>query len=135
MLSVKSKYGVSAVFELAQLAGGSSMSIKELSDKASIPKKYLEQILNELKKDGILCSSRGASGGYQLAKNYCEITVYDIVKSLEHDIFLSSTYNGCGVLADFWKETDQQFALLLNSSLKTLCDRQKELSACLQFTI
>jgi Rrf2 family protein len=80
-LSRKTEYGLRALAHLAR--GKRSWSIQELSEKEHIPVKFLEQILLSLRHAGILTSRRGMMGGYSLARNGSEITVGEVIRSLE----------------------------------------------------
>ncbi|MCB4744084.1 MAG: Rrf2 family transcriptional regulator, partial [Sulfurovum sp.] len=78
--------------------------IKEIAARASIPQNFLEQILLELRKQGILLSIKGAHGGYKLAKNLKDITLKDIVMILEVDAFGDICRTGNMVLKLFWED-------------------------------
>ncbi len=88
-LSTKGKYGVRAVFEIARHCGKGPITIKEISERQGISFSYLEQILHKLGKAGVIESVRGPAGGYLLAKKPAELTIGDIVRSLEGPIALS----------------------------------------------
>ena len=66
MLSQKSRYALRALLVLAARGDASPMQISEIADSAKLPRKFLEQILLELKKSGIVRSHRGRLGGYSL---------------------------------------------------------------------
>lgn len=83
MLSKKAKYGLLAVFSLARRYGDGPVLIADLAERESIPKKFLEAILLELKKHGILYSVRGKSGGYLLGRPPRKIFVGEVVRVLD----------------------------------------------------
>ncbi len=85
-LSTKSTYGLRAMLNIALDAGGGATSIMDISKKEGISMTYLEQLLNKLRRDGLVKSVRGPKGGYLLSKGPAEITVGDIVKALEGNI-------------------------------------------------
>ena len=89
MISVSSKgiYGLAAMHVLSHSLGGKSMQVKEISAMTSISHGYLEQLLSQLRKSGLLVSIRGANGGYKLSRPACEISVLEIMESLEGGIF------------------------------------------------
>jgi Rrf2 family protein len=66
MLSKKTKYALNALLVLAESYNQNLMQISEVAQKASVPKKFLEQILLELKNNRILDSKKGQGGGYFL---------------------------------------------------------------------
>ncbi len=88
-LSTKGKYGVRAVFEIARHYGKGPITIKEIAERQGISFSYLEQILHKLGKAGMIESVRGPAGGYLLARRPAELTIGDIVRSLEGPIALS----------------------------------------------
>ncbi|MBQ4089184.1 MAG: Rrf2 family transcriptional regulator [Clostridia bacterium] len=82
-LSTRGRYGIHAMYELAVNYGGSPVSIKSVAEKQNIPEAYLEQLIAILRKDELVVSIRGAQGGYRLARSPEEITVGDVLRSLE----------------------------------------------------
>jgi Rrf2 family cysteine metabolism transcriptional repressor len=88
-LSTKGKYGVRAVYEIARHSGKGPITIKEIAERQGISFSYLEQILHRLGKAGLIDSVRGPAGGYLLARNPSELTIGDIVRTLEGPIALS----------------------------------------------
>ena len=72
-----------AVMELGLHRGGAPVRIRSIADAHGIPSQFLVQILLQLKNAGIVRSTRGASGGYQLAKTPQEITLAEIVEVVE----------------------------------------------------
>jgi Rrf2 family cysteine metabolism transcriptional repressor len=88
-LSTKGKYGVRAVYEIARQEGKGPISIKEISERQGISFSYLEQILHRLGKAGLIESVRGPAGGYLLARKPAELTIGDIVRTLEGPIALT----------------------------------------------
>jgi Rrf2 family protein len=83
MLSHKAKYGLKAAFFLAKRYGGEPVLISDLAAAEYIPKKFLEQILLELKKHGILYSKMGKGGGYALAKSPEKVFLGEIIRILD----------------------------------------------------
>ena len=82
-LSTRGRYGIHAMYELAANYGGSPLSIKAVAEKQNIPEAYLEQLIAVLRKDELVVSIRGAQGGYRLARTPEDITVGDVLRSLE----------------------------------------------------
>ncbi|HRF76827.1 MAG TPA: Rrf2 family transcriptional regulator [Chitinophagales bacterium] len=83
MLSKKAKYGLKAMFYLGKQYGKGPVLISDLAEEENIPKKFLELILLELKKNGLLHSKMGKGGGYSLSKSPDEITVGQVVRILD----------------------------------------------------
>ena len=82
-LSTKSEYGLRAMLNIAMNGAGGATSITDISKEEGISVAYLEQLLNKLRREGLLESVRGPKGGYVLSKNWDSITVGDIVKTLD----------------------------------------------------
>ncbi len=89
-LSKRGEYGLRAVIDLATAlqssnghANGNVVQIKEIAERQHIPAKFLEQILLTLKNAGLLHSRMGVGGGYYLAKPAEEITLGQIVRTLD----------------------------------------------------
>jgi len=118
-ITSKGIYGLSAMYELS-LSNGSPMQIKTVAERANVPQNYLEQLLPLLRKAGLLKSFRGASGGYSLAKNAKEITVLEIIETLEGDLCISSLQDNHDVLNLFWKERQNKINELFKISLYEL---------------
>ncbi len=83
MLSKKAKYGLKAMFYLADRFGKGPVLISDLAEEEHIPKKFLELILLDLKRNGLLHSKMGKGGGYFLNKPPDEITVGQVVRILD----------------------------------------------------
>ncbi len=89
MLSKKSKYGLKAMLELAaEDAGQRPIQAKELADRQQLPKKFLEAILLELTRHGLLQSKLGRGGGYVLSRKPGDITVGEVIRVLEGPLAL-----------------------------------------------
>jgi Rrf2 family protein len=83
MLTRKAKYGLLAVLRLAREHGNGPVHIADLARDESIPRKFLETILLELRKRGILTSRKGKGGGYLLARPPAEISFGHVVRVLD----------------------------------------------------
>jgi len=89
MLTRKSKYGLKALLVLAEAPDQGPMLISELADRQKLPKKFLEAILLELKRAGLLHSKKGKGGGYVLGRKPTEITVGQVIRVLEGPLALT----------------------------------------------
>ena len=87
-LSTRGRYGIHAMYDLALNADGGPQPIKAIAERQGIPEAYLEQLIAALKKDGLVISTRGAQGGYMLSRRPGEITVGDVLRSLEGGLSL-----------------------------------------------
>jgi Rrf2 family protein len=88
VLSRKSKYGLKALLTLAREAGRGPILISDLSERDAIPKKFLEAILLDLKRHGLVHSKKGKGGGYFLRRAPAEITFGDAIRVLEGPLAL-----------------------------------------------
>jgi Rrf2 family cysteine metabolism transcriptional repressor len=82
-LSLRGEYAVRAMLVLGLNYGQPVVRIQTISDQQNIPKRFLEQILNDLKTAGIVQSKRGVAGGYRLARQPEQITLASVVRHIE----------------------------------------------------
>ena len=85
-VSAKEQYGLRAMAELARQYGTGPVSLSTVSEAQGISLDYLEQIVPALRDAGLVNSTRGARGGYELARAPERITVGEILRALEGDI-------------------------------------------------
>lgn len=83
ILSTKGRYGLKMMFELAKKHGSGTMSLKDIAKKQELSETYLEQLISHLRKAGLVNSIRGAQGGYELSRAPAEISVGEIIRTLE----------------------------------------------------
>ena len=86
MISQKAKYALRALIALAAAPPGESLAIGDIASAQNIPKKFLEQILLDLKRHGILASRRGKEGGYLLLKSSSEVTFGEVLRLVDGPI-------------------------------------------------
>jgi Rrf2 family protein len=82
MLTMKAKYALRALCVLAD-AGDERLQARQIASVADVPEKFLEAILVELRKAGIVASKRGVQGGHTLAQPAARIMVGDIIRALD----------------------------------------------------
>lgn len=80
MISKKTRYALKALVVLGKNFGQAPMQISRIASEEHIPKKFLEQILLDLRNAGLLYSKKGAGGGYGLVKDPSEINVVQILR-------------------------------------------------------
>ena len=83
MLTNKGKYGLKAMTHLAGMPPGKPALVADIAAANSIPKKFLDAILGELRTAGFVYSKKGRGGGYTLARPAEEIRIGDIVRALD----------------------------------------------------
>jgi Rrf2 family transcriptional regulator, iron-sulfur cluster assembly transcription factor len=79
-LSKKMLFAIEAVLDIAYHANGETVQSREITQRQGIPRRYLEQALQQLVRNGILVGVRGPHGGYRLAKERRRTTVGEIVR-------------------------------------------------------
>jgi Rrf2 family protein len=83
-LSARVDYALRALSELA--AVNAPRTVEQLSEVQHIPNKYLESILGELRRSGLLRSQRGPEGGYRLSRPATEISIADVIRALDGEL-------------------------------------------------
>lgn len=86
MISQKAKYAFKALVVLARAGIGTSLQTEEIARKAAVPRKFLEQILLQLKSHGLIASRRGRAGGYALVMRPEMITVSQVLRIVDGPI-------------------------------------------------
>lgn len=132
-VSAKTEYACIAMLELAACSDrGEPIRIRAIADAHGVPSRFLVQILLQLKGAGLVMSTRGAAGGYQLARDADEITLADICAITEgapEDFKSSAAPDSplARVLSDSWNDAaEAQRAVLSGTTLADLLDRVRE---------
>jgi Rrf2 family protein len=89
MISQKARYALRALLYLAAKGGDTPIQISEIAEAERLPRKFLEQILAELKKPGIVRSHRGRAGGYSLGRAAKDISFADVLRVTDGPLALS----------------------------------------------
>ena len=119
-LSAKVEYAAIAVLELARTYGtGEPIQIRKIAESHDIPSRFLVQILLQLKGAGLVNSTRGATGGYQLVKSPEQVALWDILQIIDgaDECFCNSSAgnsNVANVLTGAWQASFED----LKSKLK-----------------
>jgi Rrf2 family protein len=138
ILSKKTRYAIVALTRLAREYGGGPIQIKEIAESEKIPQSFLENILLELRKMGILGSKLGKSGGYFLLKKPEEVNLAEIIRHFEGTIALmycvsEKAYQPCEFCKDesnceirkvFKEVRDTTYDILNRTTLKALTRSQ-----------
>ncbi|MDO4581189.1 MAG: Rrf2 family transcriptional regulator [Bacillota bacterium] len=138
-ISTKGRYGLRAVLELAVAGDDKPMTLSAIAARQKLSEGYLEQLMAALKKAGIVGSSRGAQGGYFLARPAAEIIVGEVFRALEGPLALTScisednsgscTHIACCGSAFIWNEIQTAISAVLDKY--TVADLlEKENSIC-----
>jgi Rrf2 family protein len=81
------EYGLIVTLHLAKRRGDGPMPARDVAEQEGLPTDYVEQILLKLRRAGIVTSTRGAHGGYLLARDPNEVSVKDVIEGAEHHTF------------------------------------------------
>lgn len=138
-LSKKSRYGITALIDLAVYARNQCVQLSSIAERNKISVKYLEQIFSGLRRAELVKSIKGPQGGYLLAKSPESITVADVIYALDGSYLLEderSVVSGAdekGISTAIQKllieqMNDQTDKLLKQLTLKTLVDSSLEYS-------
>ncbi len=139
-LSLRGEYALRALLVLGLNYDGSVVRIQAISEQQNIPKRFLEQILNDLKSAGIVQSRRGVAGGYRLAKRPDQISLASVVRHIEGALAPVSCvseqfYEKCScpdedrcAIRSVMKEVREAVVKLAERiSIADLCERSKKL--------
>lgn len=115
-ISTKGRYALRLAIDVAQQQDKGPVSLRESSKRQGISVKYMEQLASQLTHGGVLQSTRGAHGGYSLAKPADQITAGDVLRlceggtapvaCLENDFGVCPRRNECETIA-FWEGLDK----------------------------
>ncbi|MGC3971216.1 MAG: Rrf2 family transcriptional regulator [Pirellulales bacterium] len=132
-ISAKTEYACIAMLELTvAYSSGEPVRIRNIAEAHGIPSRFLVQILLQLKGAGFVVSTRGASGGYQLAKAPDEITLGEVMQVIDgqDEIIRSSTNSDSAsarVLVAAWNEVAETEREMLSSlTFSELAARQRK---------
>jgi Rrf2 family cysteine metabolism transcriptional repressor len=123
--STKSRYALRLMAELARYAPGTTVSLKEISERQNLSLKYLEQIVTPLARVGLVKSERGSQGGYRLSRPAAQITAGDILRAVEGEIVpvpcLATSAESCPHRAQcetlgFWEGLNQVINQYIDSA-------------------
>ncbi len=138
-ISTRGRYALRLMLELAMAPDGEYTTIKSIAARQEISEKYLEQIITSLSRSGYVKSTRGAQGGYKLAKPAEEYTVGMILRTIEGNLVpvacMEDEPNQCPrslqcVTLDIWKQiNDAVNNVIDNITLADLVKKQRDIHA------
>ena len=132
-VSTRAHYGLRAMTELARSYGHGLLSLAEISRTELLPLAYLEQLIGELRRAGLVEGVRGLHGGYRLTRPPAEITVGEVYRVLEgpiapvectaDDYLPHSCEREAGCLSrSVWERVQQSISAVLDATtLEDLC--------------
>ena len=139
-LSLRGEYALRALIVLGLNPPCNVVRIQTISEQQNIPKRFLEQILNDLRSAGILESRRGISGGYRLRLPPEQITLAEVIRLIDGPLAPVSCVsekfyercscpdeNVCGIRSIMKEVRDAIVRILEGVTLAQLCDRVRQL--------
>lgn len=141
MLSKKTKYAIKALVALGKNVGQPPMQISKIAEDEQIPKKFLEQILLDLRNAGFLYSKKGAGGGYSLNKDPKDIFLVQIMRITDGPIAMlpCASLNfyhkceechdekTCGIRSAFIDVRDATLKILSETNIANIIERENAL--------
>jgi len=126
-------FAIEAVVDIAYNSGVNPVQSKDIAERQGIPRRYLEQVLQQLVRADILRGVRGPRGGYRLARERRRISLGEIVRIVAgmdgEDSEDDDTSSDLGrvVLQPLWQEMEEEALVRLDSvSIETLCRTARE---------
>ena len=135
LLSTKGVYGLAAILQIAKASEVAPISIKVIAQRTGISKNYLEQILNALRNERLVCSIKGKNGGYHLAKDASEITFGELFAALEKDLRITNLEIGDPNLRAFFGKFDEKLRALFDAPLSSYEEMMAQSAEYLNFSI
>jgi Rrf2 family protein len=129
-LSRKTLFAIEAVLDIAYHTGAQPVQSREITRRQGIPRRYLEQALQNLVRGGVLVGVRGPRGGYRLARERRRITVGEIIRAVRYntdaDPLLEDTGSPLGqkVVRPLWLQVQAEVLSRLDDiTMDELCNR------------
>lgn len=120
-LSSKAIYGLAAMHVLSHAPGGRMMQVREIAAMTRISHGYLEQLLSMLRRNHLVISIRGASGGYKLSRPAHEMEVIEIIEALEGPFYkIEGNVGSSLILEYFWNDIEEKMRTLFTMKLSEL---------------
>lgn len=134
-ISTKGRYGLRVLLDIALHHGTGTVALRDIARRQDISQKYLWQVINPLKAAGILHATRGAHGGYALARPPEQITLLDVVNTLEGPVSVvdcvaapdTCDRSASCTAREAWSAVDAKLTAALRSiTLQSLVQRHRE---------
>jgi Rrf2 family cysteine metabolism transcriptional repressor len=132
----KSRCAVRALAELSRRAVAGPVPILEIADAVEVPVHVLEQLFASLRRAGILQSQRGVRGGYSFRRAPAEVTVLEVVETVDGAIGGPSPRGGDDATREIWNEVRRRVVEVLGEvSIADIVEREARLRAAPMFHI
>jgi Rrf2 family transcriptional regulator, cysteine metabolism repressor len=144
-ITYKGDYALKAVLDLALHYNRTLVTSQDMAKRIDAPSKFLEQVLLELKKGGLIESRRGSIGGYKLSRTPENITIGDVVRLIDGDIepisCVKDGYSDCSdiqncVFKGIWQRVSQEISSIIdNVTFKELASSVKTVQEEIDYII
>jgi Rrf2 family protein len=139
-VSQRVTYGIMAAVDLAMNANEAPIQARAIARRQAIPIRFLEQVLNAMKKAGVVDSLRGSQGGYVLMKEPSTLSVADVLEALDGPVFHHAIQNQAGfdrpvtkqelLLGHVWEQVEAAERQVLSQiTIEQLASRQRAMEA------
>lgn len=137
-ISTRGRYGLRALVDMALNNPTEITTLRSIAESQNISESYLEQVFTSLRKAGLVIAIRGAQGGYKLGRPADQISVSEILRSLEgplapvHCVGVNNAVQQCErenhcITRSFWEELNKVINDFLdNITLQDLVDKAKK---------
>jgi len=133
-LSRKTLFAIEAVLDIAYHASANPVQSREITRRQGIPRRYLEQVLQNLVRAGVLTGVRGPRGGYRLARERRRIKLADIVQVIHEMEARTDPVEendgsplGTQVVRPLWRQLSEEcMAQLSQTTIQDLCNQARE---------
>jgi Rrf2 family cysteine metabolism transcriptional repressor len=123
--TTKSRYGLSAVLEMAKNYGNGPLHVKEIAARHSISPQYLEQLMTRLVKQGFIRAVRGQKGGFALSRSPREITLIEVLEALEGPLAIVESMPPDGSISEYAEQAEVALRQVLDVPLTDVLIRQE----------
>jgi Rrf2 family transcriptional regulator, cysteine metabolism repressor len=141
ILSQRTQYGVRAVLELAKRNGSGPVKASKIASTQSIPVRFLENILGQLRQAGIVESQRGKEGGYMLARPAADVSVGEVVRLVQGPVSMiecadvsssrqCSLRSGCVLLPMWERAHNAMMDVYDGTTFADLVEQERAAAAC-----
>ena len=134
-LTTKTRYGLSALLEMARHYGNGLIQVKDIAARHSISPQYLEQLLNRLIHAGFVRAVRGKNGGYALLNPPDKTTLLDLLEALEGPLEFSQSHPTDDAVKDIYRQAEDLIRKVLDVPLSEILKQQEAFDRHLVFHI
>lgn len=138
---MKGDYGIRAMLDLAERFGQGPVQSETIAKRQGISEAYLDQLLTQLRRAGLIRSVRGPRGGHELARPANRITLTEVLSALEGNFLLSGPETSqdlpsVRVQQEIWRRVREETQKILDgTTLQDLLERQRVLTAPARYYI